>query len=155
MGRQINGGRRLICVLLFLPAGKNSTAQIGFWFCCLSVCRFFLFGGCLFTGFSQLFFGRLTLNNGSVAAMKLTATRQSRGLDMDLCLFPWVLFLFGPVAGGCRVGLKMLSPRFSSYPGRLFQRVVKGLGDPSLPFLPLLVFFQRVGTCLFVAFRFV
>ena len=108
-----------------------------------------------FTGFSQLFYGRLTLNNGSVAAMKLTATRQGRGLDMDLCIFPWVLFLFGPVAGGCRVGLKMLSPRFSSYPGRLFQRVVKGLGDPSLPFLSLLVFVQRVGVCLFVAFRFV
>ena len=49
-----------------------------------------------FTGFSQLFYGRLTLNNGSVAAMKLTATRQGRGLDMDLCFFRGFFFFSGP-----------------------------------------------------------
>ena len=148
VGRQINDGRKLICVLLFSPAGKNSATQIGLWFCCLFVCRIFLLGGCLFTGFSQLFFGRLSLSNGSVAAMKLTAPRQRRGLDMDLC-FSWVLLSFRVRGWRLSGGVENAFPPFFPYPRGHFSRVVKGLGDPSLPFLPLLVFVPRVGVFCF------
>ena len=156
MGRQINDGRKLICVLLFSPAGKNSATQIGLWFCCLFVCRIFLLGGCLFTGFSQLFFGRLSLSNGSVAAMKLTATRQRRGLDMDLC-FSWVLLPFR-VRGWCLSGgVENAFPPFFFISWMTFSKGgQRSRGPLSAVFAPFGFRSARWGVLfLFVAFWFV